>query len=203
MKHRAQTEPSFFDSLRPTSEKKMSQAKAPFLYNVRCASFLSRAALPSLTQPSSSISQFSSSVVPKPNDWRDHIFISGYWFLDDIKPWDPPAGLMDFIAKARADGKPLIYIGFGSIVVPDAAAMTRAVANAVVGADVRAILSKGWSERGSEKVEEVNLPEEIYSVLSVPHDHLFPLIDAACHHGGAGSTGASLRAGLPTLIHPL
>jgi len=77
---------------------------------------------------------------------------------------------MDFIAKARADGKPIIYIGFGSIVVPDAAAMTRAVANAVVNADVRAILSKGWSERGSDKVEEVELPEEIYSVLSIPHD---------------------------------
>lgn len=28
------------------------------------------------------------------------------------------------------------------------------------------------------------------------------MIDAACHHGGAGTTGASLRAGLPTLIHP-
>lgn len=115
-------------------------------------------------------SQFSSAVVPKPNDWRDHIFISGYWFLEDTKPWDPPPSLMDFIAKARADGKPIIYIGFGSIVVPDAAAMTRAVANAVVGADVRAILSKGWSERGSDKVEEVELPEEIYSVLSIPHD---------------------------------
>ena len=36
----------------------------------------------------------------------------------------------------------------------------------------------------------------------VPHDWLFPRIDAALHHGGAGTTGASLRAGIPTLIKP-
>jgi sterol 3beta-glucosyltransferase len=33
-------------------------------------------------------------------------------------------------------------------------------------------------------------------------DWLFPQIDAAMHHGGAGTTGASLRAGLPTIIKP-
>lgn len=31
---------------------------------------------------------------------------------------------------------------------------------------------------------------------------LFPRIDIAMHHGGAGTTGASLRAGLVTLIKP-
>lgn len=37
---------------------------------------------------------------------------------------------------------------------------------------------------------------------SIDHSWLFPRIDAACHHGGAGTTGASLRAGLPTIIKP-
>lgn len=39
-------------------------------------------------------------------------------------------------------------------------------------------------------------------VDSIPHDWLFPRIDMALHHGGAGTTGASLRAGLVTLIKP-
>ncbi|KAI5475042.1 hypothetical protein MNV49_002067 [Pseudohyphozyma bogoriensis] len=164
--------------LEPTNLHKMAQAKVPFVYN------------------------FSSALVPKPNDWKDHIFISGYWFLDSDAAWKPPAGLLEFIQKARDDGKPVMYIGFGSIVVPDAAAVTKAVVAAVKNADVRAVLSKGWSERGATNVEEVPLPEEIFSVPSIAHDRLFPLIDAACHHGGAGTTGASLRAGLPTLIHP-
>ncbi|KAK4053271.1 hypothetical protein OIO90_004045 [Microbotryomycetes sp. JL221] len=164
--------------LKSTTEKKLKARKAPFIYN------------------------FSSAVVPKPMDWKDAIFISGYWFLppDERQSLDPK--LVDFIERARADGKPLIYIGFGSIVVPDASAVTRAVVQAVENSDVRAILSKGWSERGNKKHEEVPLPDSIFSVASVAHDLLFPLIDAACHHGGAGTTGASLRAGLPTLIHP-
>lgn len=31
---------------------------------------------------------------------------------------------------------------------------------------------------------------------------LFPQVDAVLHHGGAGTTSASLRAGIPTLIKP-
>lgn len=84
--------------------------------------------------------------------------------------------------------------------------MTKAIINATKNADVRVILSKGWSDRGKSSTttkEELAMPAEIFSVLSIAHDRLFPLIDAACHHGGAGTTGASLRAGLPTLIHPL
>ena len=49
---------------------------------------------------------------------------------------------------------------------------------------------------------EVEMPEECYLLEKVPHDWLFPQIDAALHHGGAGTTGASLRAGIPTLIKP-
>jgi sterol 3beta-glucosyltransferase len=37
---------------------------------------------------------------------------------------------------------------------------------------------------------------------SVPHDWLFPYMQAVIHHGGAGTTAAGLRAGKPTLILP-
>ena len=46
------------------------------------------------------------------------------------------------------------------------------------------------------------LPPEIIQIKSAPHDWLFRQIDAAAHHGGAGTTGASLRAGLPTIVKP-
>ena len=35
--------------------------------------------------------------------------------------------------------------------------------------------------------------EYIFDIKSIPHDWLFPRIHAAVHHGGAGTTGASLR----------
>lgn len=54
--------------------------------------------------------------------------------------------------------------------VPDSAAVTKAVVKAVIDADVRVILSKGWSDRLDKVKEEVELPEEIFSVLSIAHD---------------------------------
>lgn len=41
------------------------------------------------------------------------------------------------------------------------------------------------------KIQE--LPDSMYYVDSVSHDALFPEIDAALHHGGAGTTAASIR----------
>jgi len=158
----------------------MAQAKIPFLYN------------------------FSPSVVPKPMDWGDQITVTGYWFLDNPDlGWTPAPSLLEFIAQARADDKPLVYIGFGSITVPNARAMTRSIVKAVLKSDVRAILSKGWSSRmDKEDGPDVELPPQVYSIDKAPHDWLFPQMDAALHHGGAGTTGASLRAGIPTLIKP-
>lgn len=166
----------------PTTLEKMQSYKVPFLYN------------------------FSSAVVPKPLDWRDHINVTGYWFLDQSQGnYVPPPDLTAFIASARADGQPLIYVGFGSITVPDAAAVTKAIYAAVVQAGVRAIVAKGWSERTQTTSADsvpIEVPSEVYVLSSIPHDWLFPQVDAACHHGGAGTTGISLRFGLPTLIHP-
>ncbi|KAH8108738.1 hypothetical protein DFH11DRAFT_1071203, partial [Phellopilus nigrolimitatus] len=107
------------------------------------------------------------------------------------------------MSKAREDAKPIVYIGFGSITVPNPPAMTRSIVKAVVKSDVRAIISKGWSSRMSKPDEPVfEFPPECYPIDKVPHDWLFPLVDAVLHHGGAGTTGASLRAGIPTLIKP-
>lgn len=50
--------------------------------------------------------------------------------------------------------------------------------------------------------DDVEIPPECYMVEKIPHDWLFPQVDAVLHHGGAGTTGASLRAGVPTIIKP-
>ncbi|KAJ3548557.1 hypothetical protein NMY22_g1223 [Coprinellus aureogranulatus] len=173
--------------LGPTSLDRMEPHKIPFLYN------------------------FSPTVVPPPLDWPEWIRVTGYWFLDDAdvsaKKWTPPNSLVEFIDNAHKQGKKVVYIGFGSIVVSDPRTMTRCVIDAVVQSGVHAILSKGWSDRLHVKVGDASEPEEplppqIYPISSVPHDWLFKRIDAACHHGGAGTTGASLRAGIPTIIRP-
>ncbi len=168
-----------------TSLEKMQPNKVPFLYN------------------------FSPCVVAPPLDFSDWIRITGYWFLDEEDKYTPPKELADFIQQARDDGKKLVYVGFGSIIVNDPVKMTKEVIDAVLKADVRCILSKGWSDRISsnedpskKRPEEPEMPPEIHVIKSAPHDWLFKQIDAAAHHGGSGTTGASLRAGLPTIIRP-
>lgn len=167
--------------LRSTNLDRLQPNKVPFLYN------------------------FSPSVVVPPLDYSDWIRVTGYWFLDEASDFTAPQALSDFISKARADKKRIVYVGFGSIVVSDPAALTKTVVESVLKADVRCILSKGWSDRlGSHDatIPEVPLPTAIYQIKSAPHDWLFKQIDAAAHHGGAGTTGASLRAGIPTIVKP-
>jgi sterol 3beta-glucosyltransferase len=167
--------------LQNTSLTKMQPNVRPFLYN------------------------FSPSVVTPPLDWPDWIRVTGYWFLDEADVYEPPADLVAFIDKAHKDGKPLVYVGFGSIVIDDPAALTQTVVDSVLKADVRCVLSKGWSDRLETKdpsKPEVALPPAIFQIKSAPHDWLFKQMDAAVHHGGSGTTGASLRAGIPTIIKP-
>ena len=54
------------------------------------------------------------------------------WFLDNPDHgWKAPESLLAFMKQARDDGKPLVYIGFGSITVPDPQTMTEHIYQAV------------------------------------------------------------------------
>ena len=46
------------------------------------------------------------------------------------------------------------------------------------------------------------IPEDIFILESAPHSWLFPRMAAVVHHGGAGTTAAGLRAGVPSVIIP-
>lgn len=161
------------------------------------------------------IYSFSPTVLPPPKDWPEYMHCTGYWFLDNPNvSWQPKPSLVEFL-KAENDPRPIIYIGFGSIIVPDPEAVSRVIVDAVHKANVRAIICKGWSSRmknsnnkhdhhdEDESSAVLNrYPDTIYKIDSIPHDWLFPQIQGVVHHGGAGTTAAGLRAGLPTVIKP-
>jgi UDP:flavonoid glycosyltransferase YjiC (YdhE family) len=44
--------------------------------------------------------------------------------------------------------------------------------------------------------------DDMLAIGDVPHEWLFPRVAAVVHHGGAGTTGAALRAGKPSVIVP-
>jgi len=47
-----------------------------------------------------------------------------------------------------------------------------------------------------------NLPEDIIAINNIPHIWLFKQVSLVCHHGGAGTTSAGFRAGVPSFIIP-
>ncbi|MET1044448.1 MAG: nucleotide disphospho-sugar-binding domain-containing protein [Microbacteriaceae bacterium] len=63
--------------------------------------------------------------------------------------------------------------------------------------DVRAVVATGWGALAARSTDD------IFVVNDVPHEWLFPRVDAVVHHGGSGTTAAGLRAGKPTLICPV
>jgi sterol 3beta-glucosyltransferase len=136
---------------------------------------------------------FSRYVVPKPPDWGDNLNITGYWFLDESASWQPPQQLADFLAA----GPPPVYIGFGSMSDRKPEETTNLVLRALAQSKQRGILATGWGGLGQQ-----DLPGEVFKIDRAPHDWLFPRVAAAVHHGGAGTTAASLRAGIPCVIIP-
>jgi sterol 3beta-glucosyltransferase len=134
-------------------------------------------------------------VFPRPDDWPSDVHSCGYWFLDDQLGWTPPPGLQTFLEKGSAP----VYVGFGSI-ADSASALkaTQLVLQALKKSGQRGILATGWN--GLSKVAD--LPEDVFVLESAPHSWLFPRMAAVVHHGGAGTTAAGLRAGVPNIVIP-
>lgn len=132
-------------------------------------------------------------LVPKPADWGPHIDLANFTFYDQAHTYEPPRALLDFLAAGEAP----IYVGFGSVVVEDPAALRRIIFDALEKAGARGIVSDGWAHLAGEAP-----PPNVFLIGDAPHDWLFARCLAVCHHGGAGTTAAGLRAGLPTVVVP-
>jgi sterol 3beta-glucosyltransferase len=144
-------------------------------------------------QPTPILYGFSPHVVPPPPDWSPRAVVSGYWFLDTGANWQPPAELAEFLAA----GPPPVCIGFGSTVTREGAKLARVALEALKRAGRRGLFLTGWGSSGG-----IDLPEYACAIEAAPHDWLFPRMAAVVHHGGAGTTAAALRAGVPTVVTP-
>ena len=106
------------------------------------------------------------------------------------------------------DNKPRpIYIGFGSLPLPEPKKMTNVIVQALHKTGQRGIINKGWGGLGDLDGLDLDLSEQqlkgLVCVLdNCPHDWLFLQCSAVVHHGGAGTTAAGLRAACPTTIVP-
>jgi sterol 3beta-glucosyltransferase len=134
---------------------------------------------------------FSRHVVPMPESDERHV--CGYWSLPAPASWTPLPALKSFLEREG----PVVSIGFGSMASAKPEEITDLVLSAVRRAGVRAVLLSGWGD-----LKSLPATDDVVFADSVPHDWLFPRVTAVVHHGGAGTTGAALSAGVPALVVP-
>ena len=132
-------------------------------------------------------------LMPRPADWPANVELANFTFYDQAHGYQPPAALAEFLDAGEAP----IYVGFGSVLVENPAATAHTIFAALDKAGARGVVSAGWAQLGGGPP-----PPNVFVIGDTPHDWLFPRCRAVCHHGGAGTTSAGLRAGLPTVVVP-
>ena len=131
-------------------------------------------------------------ISPPPSDWPKYHRFTGAWFLDE-SDYEAPPVLQNFLNN----GTPPVIISFGSMGGTRSAETTRILIEAVKLSGQRAVIQAGWGN-----LQSPESTESICFVEYVPHQFLFRQGTCVVHHGGAGTTAAACRAGVPSIVIP-
>ena len=108
---------------------------------------------------------------------------------------ESPTDADDEVLSWIAAGTPPFYFGFGSMRIASPADTVAMISAACTQLGERALICSGASD-----FTEIPHVDHVKVVDTVGLSAVFPACRAVVHHGGAGTTAASLRAGSPTLI---
>jgi sterol 3beta-glucosyltransferase len=137
--------------------------------------------------------QFSSHILPKPTDWSEESVITGYWHLQVPISYSPPPELTEFL---EAGASPICF-SFGSMVDPNPQELINTIFATLESTQQRGII---LSEQSG--INELGKTNSVYVTRSIPHSWLLSKVSAFVHHGGLGTTAASIQAGIPSIIIP-
>lgn len=101
----------------------------------------------------------------------------------------------DEVLSWIAEGTPPIYFGFGSTPVTSPAETVAVISAACAQVGERALICSGPND-----FTHIPPADHVKIVEAVNHASVFPACRAIVHHGGAGTTAAGMRAGVPMLI---
>jgi UDP:flavonoid glycosyltransferase YjiC (YdhE family) len=108
---------------------------------------------------------------------------------------ESPTDADEKVASWIAAGTPPIFFGFGSMPVESPADTLAMISAACAQLGERALVGAGGTD-----FSRVPHFEHVKVVGEMNYAAAFPACRAVVHHGGAGTTAAGLRAGVPTLI---
>ena len=129
---------------------------------------------------------------PPPDDAPKGAMTTDAWVLEE------PGALDARVEAFLQQGPAPIYIGFGSMIAPRACELVVQAVAAARAIGRRAVIAGGWAALQAH-IQEA---DDVITLDNVPHSLIFPRVAAAVHHGGAGTTTAAARAGVPQILLP-
>lgn len=137
-----------------------------------------------------------SPLISRPMDWPSNTHVTGFFNMpvseqQNIYISDIPAGLEEWLKI----GDSPIYIGFGSMPIPDPSLFSAILNEILITTDLRFVFGLGWSSM-PELLQHSNL----FVVKNINHQWLLPQCKTAIFHGGIGTVAAVMRAKIPSIV---
>jgi len=137
----------------------------------------------------------SPSICPTPSDWTGNHSVCGFLNLPAESTVEkPPDGLEAFLAA----GTPPVYFTFGSMMLSSREYIKEVVA--IWNATARIVGCRAVFQLPGDGRSVMDNDESVCTVPRAPYETIFPQCAAIVHHGGAGTTQASLLAGRPSVV---
>ncbi|MFG2005195.1 glycosyltransferase [Spirillospora sp. NPDC048911] len=142
---------------------------------------------------------YSPRVVPEPSDLPGGHELVGFPVLsDELRDRLGERAVVPELDRWLDAGPAPVYFGFGSMPVLNPERTLRDLVDVTARRGIRGLVGAGGSELGRYAD---GLPGHLFLARSeFDHDRVLPRCRAAVHHGGAGTTAAALRAGLPAVV---
>jgi len=134
----------------------------------------------------------SPTLCPRQPDWDRNIQISGFLTLEPLGRADAlPDGLRRFLDA----GEPPVYFTFGSCEIFYGEENAELFLETIARTGERAIIQTSYTDAvGSYDRSRIHVVDE------ADHRQVFPRCKLVVHHGGAGTTQTTLRAGVPAIV---
>jgi UDP:flavonoid glycosyltransferase YjiC (YdhE family) len=143
---------------------------------------------------------YSRVIQPRPADWPACAQVVGFWRLAQREPTGAAAAELLALDQwwSRGGNGPVLFVGFGSMRRVRDLLTHFLAAVREYRADLRCVVAASPEQLASPGDERLFVCRG-----NLDHDALFPRCRAVVHHGGAGTTAAVLRAGVPSVVVPV
>lgn len=138
----------------------------------------------------------SPALVARPPDWPEFVKVTGFCFWDTPSGWQESAELTAFL-----DGsKPVVAVSSGSMGPGVPKAFDRIFQASI--AAIRQLGARALVIGAAPGSLPDPLPQEVMALPFAPFSQIYPRCAAVINHGGIGTVGQTLRAGVPMLVVP-